>query len=950
MVWLNPSFVSRVLDVSGGQMRHTRVSGSALAKAALSIVVSSFSLVLTASSASGTEPALVVTPTSAWTLAVPSGNLTTTPGGEIANSTNSGLESISAAGTQLWNASPNSGDFTVTDALGNTYTTILVGSTWYLTSFSETGAQLWETSIPDGTNYIALGRNGEIYIAVASPGSSSGVDEVLGFDESTGAQVQTMTGFSNVTDLFSYANGLVVVDYVYGVDYMSYTGAVVATIQEGPIVSAPIEAVVDANGVTFLSGTTDSVNYCYNVSVDETVDVEEITPAGIQWTWTEPATTTSCSDALAATPDGGVIMEGGAATDYSLNSDGSLQWTYELSLPPAPSYAYSATGFYDEDPPLVDTLGNVALPYEFSFLVYLGNTPAIQYGLGVDFVTQGSDSSSTLTPIELLDTTDETCSQNLGQAAIATNQFFFETTQVCGDSTPTTTSLSAYSEPGLSENYALTLSVPPGPAPLLVAFGDSVSAGEGDPAPSIPGPTGLLVATSDAGGTLRAGTYSYEVTAVEPGGETYGSPVVATITNAAHSVTNRGSVTLTWNDVAGATSYNIYGRPPSNASSLSNTGVVNGPPSLGLIGSVDASTSETLSFADTGKTAPDMKQPPPTPYEGFSHGFSTDSPDAYPAVLANQLGMSVNNFSISGACAGPGTSRLLTNCQPTPATEPNRPTVAGEIQGASRMGLHPSLITVSDGADDIDFEDCFASLIGLTSEQCQVTAPDLQLLKENLDNDFAEIHKDWPGVPIILDLYFNPLPTSYADTNTSSNSVCSVLYDAQQVVQLAQYATTADALLAGTSSSAVRAYYNSTLSKAQSLLDRLNQTLQSAAAAALIEDVGVTTVQLDFTGHDVCQDYPGGTGGWVFGPNVFFFASARAYVGLTYQKTFLPTDTCAVFDAGCRLVYSIEKGGSGGFGYELILQVNANDVPHPTITGQTAIANQLEQTAEQLLN
>jgi hypothetical protein len=109
-----------------------------------------------------------------------------------------------------------------------------------------------------------------------------------------------------------------------------------------------------------------------------------------------------------------------------------------------------------------------------------------------------------------------------------------------------------------------------------------------------------------------------------------------------------------------------------------------------------------------------------------------------------------------------------------------------------------------------------------------------------------------------------------------------------------------------------------------------------------------TPVPLNFTGHDVCQDYAGGSGGWVFGPNVFFFASARAYVGVTYQKTFLPTDTCATFDAGCRLVVNIEKGSTSDFDYDLILQVNLNDFPHPTAAGQQAIANQIEPKVAQI--
>jgi hypothetical protein len=156
-----------------------------------------------------------------------------------------------------------------------------------------------------------------------------------------------------------------------------------------------------------------------------------------------------------------------------------------------------------------------------------------------------------------------------------------------------------------------------------------------------------------------------------------------------------------------------------------------------------------------------------------------------------------------------------------------------EIQTAGKMNLHPSVITLSDGADDIDFKDCFESLVGIGSGTCQITAAGLNKLQSNLETDFAEIHQDWPGVPVELNLYFNPLPKSYADANTSSNSVCSVLYDVQQVTQAAAYYATAQSLVAGNAGgSAAVSYFNSIFSQAQSWLASLNKTLNEAATDA----------------------------------------------------------------------------------------------------------------------
>src|SRR5262249_43036195 len=62
------------------------------------------------------------------------------------------------------------------------------------------------------------------------------------------------------------------------------------------------------------------------------------------------------------------------------------------------------------------------------------------------------------------------------------------------------------------------------------------------------------VTASAIGGSIPAGTYYYEVTAVLPSGETAASNVQAT--PALNGATN--SVDLSWSAVAGATAYKVY--------------------------------------------------------------------------------------------------------------------------------------------------------------------------------------------------------------------------------------------------------------------------------------------------------------------------------------------------------------------------------------------------------
>ena len=68
----------------------------------------------------------------------------------------------------------------------------------------------------------------------------------------------------------------------------------------------------------------------------------------------------------------------------------------------------------------------------------------------------------------------------------------------------------------------------------------------------VPQPLNVTAAPAAAGGSLAAGSYFYEVTAITPAGETIASPEAST------SVTGSSAVNLSWYAVPGATSYKIY--------------------------------------------------------------------------------------------------------------------------------------------------------------------------------------------------------------------------------------------------------------------------------------------------------------------------------------------------------------------------------------------------------
>ena len=101
------------------------------------------------------------------------------------------------------------------------------------------------------------------------------------------------------------------------------------------------------------------------------------------------------------------------------------------------------------------------------------------------------------------------------------------------------------------------------------------------------GPPQNLTASPGSGGTLAAGTYYYKVTALDGAdGETTASNEISATVSAS------GKVTLTWNFVPNAQSYNIYrGTAPGTESLLSAVGLPVAQVAFGNL---------TVSYVDTG--------------------------------------------------------------------------------------------------------------------------------------------------------------------------------------------------------------------------------------------------------------------------------------------------------------------------------------------------------------
>ena len=250
----------------------------------------------------------------------------------------------------------------------------------------------------------------------------------------------------DVTGLSAWTGGLVADSDSQLVNYYSYSGALIASIQTGDAVSGGVgySAAGGADGVVFEAG------YPATGATTSTPSVEEVTPSGVAWTWTSPAVAEGGGQTfLAATPDGGVILNDGSSV-WSISSTGQTRWAYTVTSPGGTNVRFVAT-------PLVDTAGQVVIPYNYE------NTSAnsLRAGVGVDTLSQSSGASSTF------DIEESTCSsfpateELVGYTAVAIGPGQLYLGLQDGSCSPFPSSIQAFSLSGLGADYRVSLDAPP---------------------------------------------------------------------------------------------------------------------------------------------------------------------------------------------------------------------------------------------------------------------------------------------------------------------------------------------------------------------------------------------------------------------------------------------------------------------------------------------------------
>ncbi len=133
--------------------------------------------------------------------------------------------------------------------------------------------------------------------------------------------------------------------------------------------------------------------------------------------------------------------------------------------------------------------------------------------------------------------------------------------------------------------------------------------------PNLNAPNNVAATSAITGGSLLAGTYTYQVSVISDNGETLAS-------NPAQVVIAGGGTTnvaiVSWDPVAGASGYNVYGRTAVTAD-------------IGLVATIGFGTN---TFTDTGLITPDTTKKPIT--------SPADLPAPNPQFAVNVYDMAVN--------------------------------------------------------------------------------------------------------------------------------------------------------------------------------------------------------------------------------------------------------------------------------------------------------------------
>lgn len=186
------------------------------------------------------------------------------------------------------------------------------------------------------------------------------------------------------------------------------------------------------------------------------------------------------------------------------------------------------------------------------------------------------------------------------------------------------------------------------------------------------------VTTATTGGTLPAGTNAYRVSATSSAGETLASAEVTVVTTGTTS-----SNAITWNAVAGATGYKVYGRTIAGELFM-------------------ATTTTTTTYTDTGAVTP-LGALPTANTSGTPGSYTDGGTVAEDATIVAPSYNTTNNanaiqITIPGGVLPAGVSAWNIYRTVTPGSYTGSNLVHRVVEGLGELANQPRVVWIDDGS------------------------------------------------------------------------------------------------------------------------------------------------------------------------------------------------------------------------------------------------------------
>jgi GDSL-like lipase/acylhydrolase family protein len=315
---------------------------------------------------------------------------------------------------------------------------------------------------------------------------------------------------------------------------------------------------------------------------------------------------------------------------------------------------------------------------------------------------------------------------------------------------------------------------------------------------------------------------------------------------------------------------------------------------------------------------------------GESQGFP-DNLNAYPMVLADAIGAVGFDYAVSGACAD----------------SDNAPTCARmsvpEQLSMIPADFEPAIVTLTVGADDIQFGDCIEAVVFNgdyalrdPTDPCTPSPLGVHLdaLQASLTEDLLDIHALYPEARIFIMEYYDPFPPpALTPARPCVLNQGLAIWNAHLLgsswVEIAQmFVTDHDELL-----KQARSVQNAMWADAEHIINRLNNTID--VSATQVPGVRVVSTNDRLLGHDMCSGEQ-----WVFTPTVRVLLDAPGLP--TFRLVAGGTDLCTLPARFEWNRISESRGGTVGF------IGGQNCVPHPNESGANAIASAFQNAGAEL--